>query len=162
MVLEIEGINVLKGQEDTPIIKEKSIIGTHRDGFQTMFQAGKGVSTGLSPVTISAQTYVNQSSKLKGYEITAQIFNMTGAQQTHNWQLNNDTQATEISAETGVVLENASYIIYTFLVPPEIITAGDLIKFRISAGTIGTDDAELWHGYISLWVNSLEETDELA
>ena len=155
------GTKSIFGQTKEEVIKkQKNIIGSHRDGFQVSFQPGKGVNCTLSPLTLSAQTFEGKGN-LKGYELTIQIFNATAAQQTHNWQLTNDTQSTTISSDTNVVLEDGAYIILTFLVPPEIITPGDLLKFRISKGTVGTDDTEIYHGYVSFFVNSLEETDEL-
>lgn len=86
--------------------------------------------------------------KYVGTEVIVNIWNRSGVNDDYSWELTNVTQATTLASETNYAIVDKGYNAWAFIFGKNKVAVGDVLKFNVSAGVVGTAAGQAQNGQI--------------
>ena len=123
--------------------------------YPAMFEPNNTVDCGVSPFYVIVNIPSAASGTFAGCIITISISNQTGSDDTYNYEIINVTDSnTTIASGTNWSITDRNGKTKNYKFTTSDVSAGDTIKFNISDGVIGTQNANDLEGFVSLKIQT--------
>lgn len=155
-------IKVKKGFSSTNIIP---VFPLWVNRFSKTYTLGSTLDTAITPdfITYLTPTGVGFTTfKILGTRIEVMIYNRSGVSDNYDFELTNETKSTTLRSVTNATIVNKGFITWQSYYGIDQITPGDVIKFNVSAGVVGTAAGELSNGQIGFHVAYMIENISLS
>jgi len=110
-----------------------------------------------TPEWISAIIPTSPQGTYSGCEVSIGIFNKSGSNDTYTWQLLNTTRDTTIAAVSDYTINDNNWYVWAYNFDNDTGTGGlegDLLKFNITDGILGTEGTKIRQGWIFILINT--------
>ena len=86
--------------------------------------------------------------KYVGSDISVWIWNRSGATDDYSWTLTNETKGKTLKTVTNQSITNKEINAWSFIFGRDLVDEGDVLKFNVSAGVVGTAAGQAQNGQI--------------
>ncbi len=100
--------------------------------------------------------------KYVGTEISCGIWNRSGAADDYSWTLTNTTKGTTLYSVVNSNIVNKAFSVWQFIFGKDLIDTGDLLRFEITTGVVGTGAGQAQNGQIVMSRSILVKSISLA